>query len=215
MNVVERANNNESTNGAARAAAYDALVARAQACRLCPRMEGRRRVLGAGNGPLDARVLFVAEAPGRLGGDRTGVPLVSDQSGRNFARLLEAAGWRRDEVFVSNAILCNPRDVQGRNDAPARVEIRNCSTHLRDLLTILDPPYVVALGRVALDALALIAPHTIALRRDVATGVSWDGRTLVPHYHPGPRAQLHRPFARQQEDVVRLRALVDSGRPRL
>jgi len=211
---VERTNN-KSTNGAVRATAYDALVARAQACRLCPRMEGRRRVLGAGNGPLAARVLFVAEAPGRLGGDRTGVPLVSDQSGRNFARLLEAAGWRRDEVFVSNAILCNPRDVQGRNDAPARVEIRNCSTHLRDLLTILDPPYVAALGRVALDALALIAPHTIVLRRDVAMGVSWDGRTLVPLYHPGPRAQLHRPFARQQEDIVRLRALVDSGRPRL
>lgn len=204
-----------ATNSAARALAYDALVARAQACRLCSRMEGRRRVLGAGNGPLAARVLFVAEAPGRLGGDRTGVPLVSDQSGRNFARLLEAAGWRRDEVFVSNAILCNPRDVQGRNDAPARVEIRNCSTHLRDLLTILDPPYVAALGRVALDALALIAPHTIVLRRDVAMGVSWDGRTLVPLYHPGPRAQLHRPFARQQEDIVRLRALVDSGRPRL
>ncbi len=67
-----------ATNSAARALAYDALVARAQACRLCSRMEGRRRVLGAGNGPLDARVLFVAEAPGRLGGDKTGVPLVND-----------------------------------------------------------------------------------------------------------------------------------------
>ena len=51
-------------------AAFDALWL-AQACRVCPRMEGRRRVLGAGNGPLDARVLFVAEAPGRLGDDRT------------------------------------------------------------------------------------------------------------------------------------------------
>jgi uracil-DNA glycosylase family 4 len=197
-----------ATNSAARALAYDALVARAQACRLCSRMEGRRRVLGAGNGPLDARVLFVAEAPGRLGGDKTGVPLVNDQSGRNFARLLEAAGWRRDEVFVSNAILCNPRDAQGRNDAPARAEIRNCSVHLRDLLAILDPPYVAALGRVALDALALITPHAIELRRDVATGVPWDGRTLVPLYHPGPRAQLHRPFIQQQEDFVQLRALV-------
>ncbi len=197
-----------ATNSAARALAYDALVARAQACRLCSRMEGRRRVLGAGNGPLDAHVLFVAEAPGRLGGDKTGAPLVSDQSGRNFARLLDAAGWRRDEVFVSNAILCNPRDAQGRNDAPARVEIRNCSAHLRDLLAILDPPYVAALGRVALDALSLIAPHAIELRRDVATGVPGAGRTLVPLYHPGPRAQLHRPFIQQQEDFVQLRALV-------
>ena len=47
-------------------------------------MEGRTRALGQGNGPLDARVLFVAEAPGRLGADRTGVPLSGDQTGRNF-----------------------------------------------------------------------------------------------------------------------------------
>ena len=197
-----------------RAADYDALVARARACRLCPRMEGRRRVLGPDNGPLDARVLFVAEAPGRLGGDRTGVPLVSDQSGRNFARLLERAGWRRDEVFVSNAVLCNPRDAEGRNDAPSRAEARACSAHLSDLLTILDPPYVVALGRVALSALALIAPHEAALRRDVALPLPWAGRTLVPLYHPSPRAQLHRPFEAQQGDFARLRALVDRG-PRL
>src|SRR5206468_4905877 len=114
-----------------RAAAYEALVARAQACRLCPRMEGRRRVLGPGNGPPDARVLFVAEAPGRLGGDRTGVPLSSDQTGRNFARLLAAAGLRRDEVFVTNAVLCNPRSTGGLNRPPGRVELANCREHLR------------------------------------------------------------------------------------
>lgn len=176
-------------------------------------MEGRRRVLGPANGPLDAHVLFVAEAPGRLGGDRTGVPLVSDQSGRNFTRLLQAAGWQRDDVFVTNAVLCNPRDAQGRNDAPAAAELRNCSPHLRDLLALLDPPYVVALGCAALAALALLAPHEAVLRRDVGLPVPWDGRTLIPLYHPGPRAQLHRPFAQQQEDFARLRVLVDHIAP--
>ena len=53
---------------------FAALAARAQACVRCARMAGRRRVLGAGNGPVHARVLFVAEAPGRFGGDRTAVP---------------------------------------------------------------------------------------------------------------------------------------------
>ena len=196
------------TDSAGRAAAYEALVARAQACRLCSRMEGRRRVLGPGNGPLEARVLFVAEAPGRLGGDRTGVPLVSDQSGRNFGRLLEGVGWRRDDVFVSNAVLCNPRDAGGRNDTPTSAEMRNCSAHLRDLLEILDPPYVVTLGRAALSALALIAPHQVDLRRHVATPLPWAGRILVPLYHPGPRAQLHRTFAQQQEDFAQLRTLI-------
>jgi uracil-DNA glycosylase family 4 len=200
------------TDSASRAAAYAALVARAQACRLCPRMEGRRRVLGPGNGPLDTRVLFVAEAPGRLGGDRTGVPLVSDQSGRNFTRLLEGIGWRREDVFVSNAVLCNPRDAGGRNDTPTSAEMHNCSAHLRDLLDLLDSPYVVALGRTALSALALIAPHQADLRRHVATPLPWAGRILVPLYHPGPRAQLHRTFTQQQADFVQLRTIVVQSR---
>src|SRR5690242_7771829 len=37
------------------------LVARAIACRACPAMAGRRRVLGSGNGDPRASVLFVAE----------------------------------------------------------------------------------------------------------------------------------------------------------
>src|SRR5215211_5220556 len=96
-------------------ACFDALVARAQACQRCPRMAGRTRVLSAQNGPLDARVLFVAEAPGRLGGDRTGVPLSADQSGRNFGEFLSSAGLDRADVFVTNAVLCNPRDARGLN----------------------------------------------------------------------------------------------------
>src|SRR5919199_4743236 len=107
-------------------AAFASLVARAHACVRCPRMAGRRRVLGPGNGRLDARVLFVAEAPGRFGGDRTTVPLEGDRSGATFAYLLAAAGLERGAVFVTNAVLCNPRDVAGRNARPSPTELRNC-----------------------------------------------------------------------------------------
>lgn len=200
-----------SGTGTVRNFAYESLVDRAQTCRLCSRMEGRRRVLGRDNGPLDARMLFVAEAPGRLGGDVTGVPLLGDQSGRNFAQLLHSVGWRRQDVFVTNAVLCNPRDTVGRNRKPSALEIGNCSLHLRDTLDILDPPYVVALGRTALDALARIAPHSAILRRDAGRGLPWHGRTLVPLYHPGPKARLHRSLEQQTDDFARLRFLVENG----
>jgi hypothetical protein len=36
----------------------------------------------------------------------------------------------------------------------------------------------------------------------------WYGRTLVPLYHPGPRALIRRPLAAQVEDYRRLAALV-------
>lgn len=191
-----------------RVTAFANLVEEAQRCRVCPRMEGRRRLLSAANGALQPRVLFIAEAPGRLGGDRTAVPLSGDQSGRNFDRLLAEAGLQRSEIFITNAILCNPRDARGRNAPPAASEIRNCSGFLVATLDLLDPPVVVTLGAVALRALSLITSHQATLGGNVGDLLPWRGRWLIPLYHPGPRAQVHRSFARQTEDFRRLRTQV-------
>ena len=183
-----------------REAAFEALARRVQTCRACPRMEGRTRVLSRANGPVGARVMFVAEAPGRLGADRTGVPLSTDRTGRNFDALLAAAGIRREDVFVTNAVLCNPRDERGNNAAPSRAELRNCSGHLAATIEVVQPGYVVALGVAALRALALVCPHEAVLARDVGRALTWRGRVLVPLYHPGPRALIHRPWDVQVED---------------
>jgi uracil-DNA glycosylase family 4 len=193
------------------AEAFSQLVADARHCRLCARMEGRTRVLGEANGPLHARVCFIAEAPGRHGGDRTAVPLSGDQSGRNFDRLLAEAGLERSAVFVTNAVLCNPRDSAGRNAPPSAAEIGNCSAFLAATLRIVQPRYVVTLGAVALRALARIEPHEATLAQDVGKVIRWHERWLVPLYHPGPRAQLHRGFPEQAEDFRRLGALVRNG----
>jgi uracil-DNA glycosylase family 4 len=167
-----------------------------------------RAVLSQANGHPFARILVVAEAPGRLGGARTGIPLAGDQSGRNFGQLLAAAGLERPDLFITNAVLCNPRDARGRNAAPTMREIRNCSPFLRRTIDLVDPPLIIALGVVALKALALITPHQIELRRDVAKPVAWGGRMLIGMYHPSPRAQLHRSLARQCEDFASLRPLL-------
>jgi uracil-DNA glycosylase len=68
------------------------LVVRVQRCELCHRMQGRRKILGSSNGNLDAPLIFVAEAPGRLGADRFGIPLYGDQTGRNFEMLISCVG---------------------------------------------------------------------------------------------------------------------------
>ena len=190
-------------------AAFEALTRRVQTCRACPRMEGRTRVLSRANGLVGARVMFVAEAPGRLGADRTGVPLSGDRTGRNFDALLAASGIRREDVFVTNAVLCNPRDERGNNAAPSRAELRNCSGHLAATIEVVQPGYVVALGVAALRALALVCPHETVLARDVGRAIAWHGRVLVPLYHPGPRALIHRPWAAQVGDY---RALGEMAR---
>ena len=188
--------------------AFARLAAEAGTCRICERMADCRAVLSRANGQLSARILFVAEAPGRLGGARTGIPLAGDQSGRNFEQLLAAAGLDRRDVFITNAVLCNPRDARGRNAAPTTREIHNCSPFLRRTIDLVDPAMVVALGVVALKALALITPHAIELRRDVGKPVAWGERILIGMYHPSPRAQLHRSLVRQCEDFASLRSLL-------
>lgn len=163
-------------------------------------MEGRTRVFGEANGNINAEVMFVAEAPGRLGGDKTGVPLSMDQSGRNFDKLLSAGGISRDMIFVTNGVLCNPRDAKGNNAPPSLREIKNCAAHLAHAIEIVQPRYVVSLGIVALRALAHVSTHDIFLARDVGTHIKWHNRLLIPLYHPGPRAMIHRPMERQIED---------------
>src|SRR5947209_11755586 len=109
---------------------FDALAAEAAACEKCASMCGRNAVLSERNGRLGARVMFVGEAPGRQGGDRTRVPFSGDQSGRNFSRYLASIGLAREEIFITNAALCNPRSETGANRKPSKVEVRNYSEFL-------------------------------------------------------------------------------------
>ena len=173
-------------------------------------MAGRRRVLGLANGRPDARVIFIGEAPGRHGGEQTGVPFSGDQSGRNFEALLAVAGLTRAEVFVTNAILCNPRDEAGRNRSPLRQELANCRPLLERQLALVAAPIVVTLGAVALQAVGGLTAHGLQLREAVGHATPWQGRLLLPLYHPGPRARLHRNLAQQCADFAALGALVQS-----
>jgi len=187
------------------------LVAAVAKCDLCPRMRGRRRVLGPDNGNLDSEAVFVAEAPGRLGADKFGKPLHGDQTGRNFEEYLRNAGLDRESLFITNAVLCNPRRTDGNNATPSAAEIRNCSRHLATVLDIVKPKYVVTLGRVALSSLAVIKPHKYTLSRSVATLCPWGSHFVYPLFHPSPRACIARSMRTQLEDYRRLADLLPTG----
>jgi uracil-DNA glycosylase family 4 len=193
---------------------FAALTAEAAACRLCPAMCGRRAVLSERNGTLRPRVLFIGEAPGRQGGDRTRVPFSGDQSGRNFSRYLASINLTREEIFITNAALCNPRKSSGANRKPTSSEISNCSPFLRRQLEILDPPVVVTLGAVSLAALKAVEYHELTLRENAGGVYEWNGRLLVPVYHPSPQVLAsHRREDAQLRDYQSIaRALERTGR---
>ena len=187
------------------------LFAAAAACTTCPGMEGRRRVLSWSNGPLTARLLVVAEAPGARGAERTGVPLSGDRSGDNFDSLLDSCGLSRERVFVTNAVICNPQSPNGANRRPTRTEIAACSDWLAKTIALVDPLVVATLGAVALGALETICPHGLSLAY-AGRPWAWFGRTLFPLYHPSPRVvNSHRRWPQQVADWQRLAQLVENG----
>ena len=192
----------------ARRRRFAALAAEAARCRACPRMADQPAVLSHRNGSLRARLVFVAEAPGRLGSGRTGVPFYGDRSGENFQALIDHIGLDRSEIFITNAVLCNPLS-QGRNSRPTVREIRNCGTFLERVLALIQPELVVTLGGVGLDALNRLLGTgyrlaTVAGRLlDTVAGRLLDtGRfQWLPLYHPSPRVtRTRRSLARQKRD---------------
>src|SRR5437667_3440024 len=132
---------------------FTRLVSEASTCVKCPAMCERAAVLSELNGSIDARVMFIGEAPGRKGADRTRVPFSGDQSGKNFARFLASINLTRSEIFITSAVICNPRAASGANRRPKTSEIRNCSAFLRRTIELVEPAVIVTLGTVALDAL--------------------------------------------------------------
>lgn len=167
---------------------FEALCGEAQNCRLCPNLAERIAVLSDLNGPLHPKVLFIAEAPGRQGADRTRRPFYGDDnSGKNFQILIDSINLRREEIFITNAVLCSPRGPTGANRKPTRREVKDCSGFLRRTIDLIDSRIIATLGAVALDAIKTIERHDLTLKTNAGRAVKWNGRILIPLYHPSPQ----------------------------
>lgn len=181
----------------------------AQSCRICPDLAERTAVLSELNGTLKPKVFFIGEAPGRAGADRTRRPFFGDRSGDNFQKLLDSINLTRDDIFITSAVMCSPRSATDANRKPTRIEMINCSSYLKRILDLLNPPLISTLGAVALEALKLIQYHEFTLRRHAGTLQSWNSRKLVPLYHPSPQViAAQRGLAMQLEHFKVLKRLV-------
>jgi uracil-DNA glycosylase len=181
--------------------AFKKLQVEAANCTRCPSMCDRTAVLSELNGSLHSRVMFIGEAPGRKGADRTRIPFSGDQSGVNFDRFLNSISLSREQIFITSAALCNPRNESGANRKPTQKELSNCSYFLSRTIKLVNPRLVVTLGSVALEALKRIHYHELNLKQNAAQIHEWNGRVLVPIYHPSPQVlAAHRREKEQLRD---------------
>ncbi len=169
------------------------LNAEVTACTRCP-LAGTRTLAVPGEGPIDAEVLFVGEAPG-YHEDAQGRPFVGP-AGRFLEELLESVGLRRDQVYITNVVKCRPP----KNRDPDPTEIGACFPYLERQSALLNPRLIVALGRFSM---ARWFPGKSIMRIHGQAKRVGD-RMILPMIHPA--AALHRPEneALVREDMLKI-----------
>jgi uracil-DNA glycosylase len=172
-------------------------------CVRCEALVKCRSQVVPGHGAAPAMVAFVGLAPGRLGGDRTGIPFSGDRSGDLLRVMIARAYLKR--VFITNVVRCNPRDARGRNRDPSAREIANCRDHLAAELAVARPRLVACLGAVAWREMA---GREAPFRPRRPAALSIGGVLLYPMYHPAYVVRGAYPERAYARDFVRLRRLL-------
>jgi len=143
-------------------------------CQNCPLGQTRTKfVYGVGN--PDADLMFVGEAPGR-DEDLKGEPFVG-AAGKLLDKILKAMGLARDQVYIANILKCRPPN----NRDPQPEEMAECFPYLREQIRLIRPKYLVALGRIAGQALLDTKTPLGRLR---GRWHEFEGIPLLVTYHP-------------------------------
>ncbi len=166
-------------------------------CRKCGTLCHSRTRAVFGEGPLNAELFIVGEAPG-FNEDKEGKPFLG-ASGMLLDRLLSSIGLERKEIYLTTLVKCRPPGDR----PPKPAEINACRPYLLAQLAAVDPKVVVALGGLASRALT---GRREAASRIRGRAIPLDGRYVFPTlslrqalYTPADRALLVSDFSRLPE----------------
>lgn len=156
----------------------------AKTCMKCDLRAGRHNTV-PGEGPCDAEVMLVGEAPGAEE-DLSGRPFVG-RAGKVLDRALAQAGLDRSKIFITSVIKCRPPG----NRKPKTVEILECLPLLQAQIDAIKPKAIGLMGNVAAKAILGVEGVTCL------HGQVFQNRYVIT-YHPA--AILRR--RELQEDLV-------------
>lgn len=138
-------------------------------------LEDTTLVFGAGN--PDAELVIIGEAPGAEE-DKQGKPFVG-RSGKMLDKILEAAEFDREEIYISNILKHRPPD--NRNPLPE--ERQRSLPYLLHQIDLIDPKIILSLGKVS--ALTLLDKKSVSLKSMRGTFHPFqEDRELLATYHP-------------------------------
>ena len=171
-------------------------------CADCALHQNRSRAV-PGEGPADAQIMFIGEAPG-FNEDKQGRPFVG-AAGQFLDSLLASINLRREDVYITNTVKCRP--LNNRDPLPG--EMAACRKYLDRQIALIAPKVIVTLGRHSLTA--FLPKETISRARGKPRSVQ--GATLFPMYHPA--AALHQQSLRSviEADIQKLPDLLKESPP--
>lgn len=169
-------------------------------CEDCELSRHRNRAV-PGEGPEDADLLFIGEAPGFYE-DQQGRPFVGP-AGQFLDELLRSIGLRREDVYIANVVKCRPPT----NRDPLPAEMRACRKWLDLQIELIRPKVIITLGRYSLDQFFPGA----SIGKAHGTARKKDGIIYFAMYHPA--AALHQQSLRKiiEEDMLKIPSLLSQA----
>lgn len=168
-------------------------------CQLCRLHKDAEYVCLLGQGPKQCDVMVIGEAPGAREDD-SGKPFVG-RSGRLLEEMLEAEGFARADLFITNAVSCRPPD----NRTPSKGEVKACRAWLDYQIKSVKPKFVLLLGNTPL--LSITGKTGITKQR--GHPFEKDGIVYLPTYHPAFILRDETQRATMERDLHLFRSIVD------
>ncbi len=182
------------------AATLEELHESCKGCERCALSKTRTNcVFGAGN--VNARLMFVGEAPGEKE-DLSGIPFVG-AAGKLLDKYLEAVGIERDDVYIANILKCRP--PKNRDPLPEEQDL--CIEYLREQVRLIRPKMIVCLGRIA--AMRLIKPD-YKITAEHGQFVQRGAFLITAVYHPSALLRDPRKKEDMLTDMKAIRAKLDA-----
>lgn len=148
-----------------------------------------------GVGDEHAEWLFVGEGPG-ADEDARGEPFVG-QAGKLLDNMLLAIGLKRGgNAYIANVVKCRPPN----NRTPQADEIAACLPYLHRQIALIRPKLIVALGKVASNALLGREAALAGLR---GKAHDYHGIPLIVTYHPAYLLRAPLEKAKAWQDLCR------------
>jgi uracil-DNA glycosylase len=151
-----------------------------------------------GDGPLDAKVMFIGQAPG-ANEDIQKKPFIGT-SGKFLTKLMNLAGLDRESVYISSVVQFFPP----LNRVPTDEEINSCRDFLFRQIDIVDPKLIILLGAVAAKTVANVdkvgTNHGMILKNN--------GRTYFISMHPAAAVRIRTKMPIMERDFKELGKVV-------